>query len=168
MKSNLPAVTLYATMVLLSRADVTVKQGNASVQEFASPMVVTMPFPNADRSTWGRGPTRNSDTTSLRDMFCDGVAVVDFNVASRQLRGGKLRHTFTALFINRPGIDKRAILKIELLRGETNVATSGTGWVKVEEGKSGFGRTEFLTSEQEIEGTTPPTLRLTLRVRDDP
>lgn len=159
--------TVFAIAALAAALPVwgqtTAHQGGEKT-EFASPMVLEMPFFMAAVPTnltetlvWARG------TDSTNRYHCDNVEISDFAMKLKSVKNGKAEMPIMVTFHNRPGHDRRVSLTVEAVNGDEVVAKANINGVKVEETDS-VQRFSSMTVARDklIKGTT--NLRLTLEV----
>jgi hypothetical protein len=147
------------------------------VQEFESPMELEFPAGGIRRATRERPWTQRK----LSPFVCEGVFVKEIQFTSYQRRrrlepGGErvaqIHLTAKAVLHTRPSEDRKAILRLSLLRGETVLLTWEPGVFDAEEDKD---TREYLYSEwiplsvvdDWFSGAPEPHIRAILEVLHD-
>jgi hypothetical protein len=133
-----------------------------------SPMVLTTPFPLADRSLWGNsGWTDPEAMQQLRDFRCDGIAITEMRMRGKLRNDGKLEVAVKGEFDSVRGHDKRVDMKYELLNGDTIVGVGYSKNLKAPEGKQKRFSFDFDIPADQLQGKPATQLRITFSDYDD-
>jgi hypothetical protein len=151
-------------------AQVSARQGSVSdaaaqrEQRFKSPMVLELPFPGSDISKWGSGHVRGEN---IGPFVCEGVSFRDFAVAVERVRGKKAKITYYCVLTNEPGVDKLAMIRFALHRGDTVLSQTAIPWFQVEEGRISVRSVTTVVPSEMLTSGEPPQLRITLSTQND-
>lgn len=173
LRRNLAPLLLVLTVssVVANAADaqVSARQGTEDERtRFESPMILDLPLTLADRELWGKGPIRSSNETALRKYSCEGVSIVDFAGGARRHRDGTVTLTFDFMLMTEPGMDKLASIRAVIMDGDREVASGSRPNLDAEEGKRVGGQIVIRVREESLTAEPRRTLRITLKVRDNP
>ena len=173
------ALLAMVAFCLPCHAQVTARQGaadSAPNREFTSPMVLEVPFVP---ETWEK--ERLNSTNSVRRSIsqgrrldlsgyeCDKVVVNSVIFVRSKPRNGVVRYWVEAETYTRPGIDKLVTVTFEILQdpaGQPEAAATVRD-IDAEEKKLRAGVAELLVPETVLATSPPPTLRITVSVRDN-
>jgi len=140
----------------------------ASATAFHSPMMLTLPFPLADRNQWGTGKWSEPGVLDpIADYRCDGVALRDVSMRGAIDKGGSLSVDVKGKLDNVPGHDKRVDLKIELLNGDAVGATGYAYRLKAPESKTHGFKFALSFPAAVIQSDPATRMRITLTDYDD-
>lgn len=164
--------TIFMTFVVAASAlaQVTAKQGIDGTsqpdqeQRFVSPMILELPFPAADPSTWDKGHIRGQ---KIGRFICEGISFRDFAVSVNRARKGNVTIEYHMVLANEPGVDKVAMVRLALVQGDKELARSVVPWFQVEEGRISIRRATMPLSAEALTNGSPPQLRITLSAKDD-
>jgi hypothetical protein len=154
-------------------AQVTARQGDAAAspqQEFQSPMILDLPLHDLRSLPIGTGFTFKEVTK----FYCEDVVLSQLVIAKNKDRGKPpgLRLEIRGSVSVRPSYDRWTHLRFELLRGETQIASTVIFRLSTEEGLTTPFRTELKLDAEQVErlyapGETPVSLRVTVTVADN-
>jgi hypothetical protein len=169
---RLPRTVVFTlvTIALASVADaqVSARQGEQDRTQFESPMILDLPLTVTDKTIWGKGLVRSKNETALRKYSCDGVSFVDFATSAKRQRDGNVKITFDFMLATESGMDKLASVKIAIVDGEREVARGTRADIDAEEGKHTGGQIVIVVREATLTADPARTLRITLKVTDNP
>jgi hypothetical protein len=106
----------------------------------------------------------------LGEHSCDGVVVEHVAVARYKQRKGVVHYWVEVGTYTQPGIDKLAMVTVEILRDSSSPPEAKVSLPKIdaEENQHGTGRVTLSIPENLVGMSPPPTLRITVSVRDNP
>lgn len=156
-------------------AQVEARQGDAKEErphDFTSPMVLELPL--ADLSALADGEIV-AYQEEIREYFCDDVALRHLQIERQKTRGSNTSSQVTfrirgTLYV-RPSHDREVALDISINKGDEIVAETRLAEIEAEEKKRRAFQRRFVVSQsrlvQAFSSDPPPTLRITMWVRDD-
>ncbi len=140
----------------------------ASPTKFHSPMVLTLPFPLADRSSWGNGKWSEPGLLDpVQDYRCDGVAMRDVSMRGALDPAGNLSVEVRGKFDNVPGHDKRVDVRLDLLDGDAVAATGYAYRLRAPENKARGFKFNLSLPAAAIRSDPATRMRITLTDYDD-
>jgi len=161
-------VLCFAAFSGWANAQVSARQGEQEKVRFESPMILDLPLVVTDPQLWGKGQLRSKNDVALRKYSCDGVSFVDFATSAKRQRNGNVKITFDFVLRTESGVDKLASVRIAIMDGDQEVAAGARNDIDAEEGKRASGQTSILVREATLIAEPPRTLRITLKVVDNP
>ncbi len=181
--TTIPRMALFAlTLPAAAGAQVAATQGSATISaaqgtpapleasptQFRSPMVLTLPFPLADRGRWGSGKWSEPGLLDpMQDYRCDGVAMRDVSMRGTLDQAGNLSVEVRGKFDNVPGRDKRVDVKLDLLDGDAVAATGYAYRLKAPENKARGFKFNLSFPAAAIRSDPATRMRITLTDYDD-
>lgn len=131
-------------------------------------MIVEIPFPFTDPSTWTNKPS--AAPPELYDYFCEGVSFERFTTTiDPTVRDGRVIATFDIAMKNEPGADKMASVVFEIVgTGDEVFAKGAHGGISVEEGKVSRRRVRVGIPSDTLKSAGETMLRLTVVVAVNP
>jgi len=137
-------------------------------------MILEVPF---DPESWPEANLRNANNSirlgrrlELGEHSCDGVVVEHVTFARYKQRKGDVYYWVEVGTYTQPGIDKLAMVTVEILRDSSSPPEAKVNLPKIdaEEKQHGAGRGTLSIPENLVATSPPPTLRITVSVRDNP
>ena len=152
---------LATLLVTAATAQVVVEaQEKVTTTEYKSPMVLELPLTLGE--SFARGSIAATQTVDLSEYVCDGVSLRFFQIEALE-RKKKVDLTIRIGVYNDTNHDKKADVKVQILRGEERLGDAERRNIDAEEGK---------LRERKFTGTSAPipegaTLKVMLTVRPD-
>jgi hypothetical protein len=173
---NIPRLVLLTLFPAVALAQVSATQGVAVTHDstaqfdtqYHSPMVITAPFPLADRTLWGSSKWTDPDVfKQLRDFRCDGVSIAEMQMRGKLQIDGNLEVRVKGEFDSVKGHDKRVDMKFELLNGDTVVGVGYSEKLKAPEGEQKRFNFDFEVPAGQLQSQPATYLRITFSDYDD-
>lgn len=141
---------------------------SGEVHYFYSPMILTAPFPLADRKLWGNPAWSNKDLMDPISRYrCDNVAISDLQMRGDSLPNGDLHVLIKGKLENRYGHDRRITLKFELLNGDSVVSTNETPPLKANDDDKTRYKYDFNVPASAIVDAPATRMRITVSTKLD-
>lgn len=141
---------------------------SAQAHYFYSPMILTAPFPLADRKQWGAPAWSNKDIMDPLSYYrCDNVAISDLQMRGDLLPNGDLHVLVKGKLENRYGHDRRVTLKFELLNGDAVVSTNETTPLKANDDDKTRYKYDFNVPASSIVAVPATRMRITVSTKLD-
>ena len=161
-------IVLAVAAASAANAQVSARQGEHERTRFESPMILDLPLVVVDPKLWGKGAVRSKNDVALRQYSCDGVSFVDFATTAKRQRDGNVKLTFDFMLATESGRDKLASVRVGIVDGDREVAAGVRNDLDAEEGKRAGGQVVILVRQATLTAEPARTLRITLKVTDNP
>lgn len=169
-------VAVLALVAASAKADMQVaaRQGTAPTPQevhFASPMILDLTFPNV-------APIEPGSTVRLPEVYryiCDNHVLLRGLTVAKQYKGSRKARSLELLISGQVFVaesyDRRVDIALRLLSLNTEIAAQALRNLKAEEGRATLFEIRVPIDEQKLlaayAAEEPPTLQLTVTVRDD-
>jgi hypothetical protein len=131
---------------------------------FQSPMILDTPFLLDREAQWDNKPRF---APYLAGFICEGVAISRLSMRGTLQRNKSLRIVLQTTLYTQPGVDRYVTLKYEVVVDGVIISTAIDGELDAEEGKTVSGKRQFdIPAGPLTSAASPPTLRITMKVRD--
>ena len=136
---------------------------SSNVHYYYSSMILSAPFPLADRKQWGAPAWSNKDIMDpLSNYRCDNVAISDMQMRGDLLLNGDLHVLVRGKLENRYGHDRRVTLKFELLNGDSVVSSNESAPLKANDDDKTHYKYDFAVPAGSIVAAPATRMRITV------
>jgi hypothetical protein len=161
---------------MTSRAQITATQGVSTRFDttplsdtlFRTAMVLTGPFPLADRTLWGRSQWTDPDIfQQFADYRCDGIAITGMQMRGTLLENGRLQVQVKGEFDSVASHDKKAHMYFVLLNDGEVIAVEISQLLPAPAGTTKAFQVDFELPTDRIRDEPPTYLRISFFDHDD-
>ena len=160
-----------------SSAQITAAQGVSSTTQdamsqsngqFQSPMMLTGPFPLADRKLWGSTQWSDPDVfQQFADRRCDGIAITRMQMRGTLDKDGRLQVEVKGEFDSIASHDKQFNLEFAFLNDDEVIAVAFTPFQPAAQGTATGFQVDFWIPTNRIREEPPTRLRIRFADRDN-
>ena len=159
-----------------SHAQISATQGVSTHQDstaqfdtqFHSPMILTGPFPLADRSQWGKSEWNDPDIFhKFADYRCDGIALTKMQMRGTLRKDGRLQVQVKGEFDSVASHDKKVNMYFALLNDDEVIAIEFTELQRAPAGTTKRFQVDFEIPTDRIRDQPPTRLRISFYDHDD-